>query len=1832
MFKSRIQFFIFILFISISFQNLNAQLSKKHYLPPITSDDNIENQYIYISTPKNQNIGFKIIPIGRPETAIINGTVSNTLPYNTSSTDIGDQLFQNPNSTSVVTNNKGYIIEADDVIYVSIRMRSQNGFQAGAIVSKGVSALGTNFRMGGFSNSSPANGYLNFVSVMATEDNTNITFDDISPGITINNYTQTGTTPINTILNEGETYIVSVSVSSGGDPNDLIGTLVSSDKPIVVNSGSATGSFHIGNGRDYGVDQIVDASKIGTEYIFVRGDGEDDWENILIVAHENNTEIKVGGNTVQTINKGQHHVIEGGFYNANGNMYVETSKPAFAYQGIGGLNNGSPSLANQGMFFVPPLSCENRGDVNNIANIDKVGSDTFQGGITIVTNKGAEVTINGFPIADFTTAGPFDVDGNSDYETYRVSGLNSNVTVKSTEELYCAYFNYDGFATSGGFYSGFPSAPEINFSADIASLGNCVPNLTLDAANTDLFDSFEWLFDDETGSGYTSTGITTPNFNPTEPGKYKLVGLINCSGLTFESAEVPVSLCPDDFDGDSVIDNIDIDIDNDGILNIDESLGNADIDISDLNNPQVFINSQVINNLIKSSSYSEEEASNSLTGDIRGNFESIINPATNSKLKYEINFNQNINFKFTQNPTIDHIVTNEEYFIIKIGPNNKNITLLDPDDQLLVDTNFDGVFETGVTNISASVIHFKYKNNTTGTESSFEFLANRVNQIDFKHQSNGITTTSTFNGNFTITAFTKDSDGDGIEDMLDIDSDNDGIPDIIETTNLNTALTGIDTDFNGLDDIFESTAVNQDSDNDGILNALDLDSDNDGIFDVIEAGHVALDSDLDGRIDDANTVNVGENGLLDSLETMADNETLSYTIADTDTDTNFNFLELDSDDDNCNDVTEAGFTDQNGNGLLGADPIQVNANGKVINTTDGYTAPNANYTTIAPITIDTPFIDVTFCESATEDIFIDTSADGFQWQTSTNNGSTWTDITNNTIYSGATSNTLKITQIPLNYNNHQFKVLLNRTGNSCQEESNSITLTVNPLPIIKTNPVILKQCDENADLTTTFNLTEAQISLSDNHVNETFQYFATEADAIAGTPLVADELRYPVTANGEAWARIISQFGCYEVSKIELIVSFAGNVAYNREFEECDDFLDINGNNTAANSDTDGISFFDFSEARQEVLDLFPALIQPNLEVNFYESIADRTALINEIPDISNHRNNSDSSFANNQTIYIRIKNTVNNDCTGIGELFLKVDSVPTENPVQDLEDCDNIDDGDSLNGIIQTFDLDSQTATILGSQNPANFTVTYHDSASNANTGNSPLTSPYTNTTRDLQTIYVRVTNNTTRCYTNHSTFNLIVSPVPVSNFVNDLEVCDDNTDGSARNGFSQTIDLESQTAVILGTQDSNRFEVTYHRTFNDAQSGNTPLVSPYTNSIPNRETIYIRVYDTNTMCQNGISNFDVIVNAEPTFENVSNLSYCDDDLDGDDTNGIKQTIDLDAQIPLLLGNLQDPDDFNVSFHSTQINATSGLDPLTSPYTNTNSTETIFVRIQNKATSCVNDDATFEVIINPLPDFNVTTPQILCLNDLPLNIYAENPNDIYSYEWRNLNGDLLGTKQDLDITSAGTYIVTATTTNGTNCPRTREIVINESNIATLENSFITIIDESNNIGNENNLSISINTTDNDLGPGDYQFAVLNNDNQDRFPSIGFQDEPLFENLEGGIYTIIVNDKNGCSPDTELLVSVIQFPKFFTPNGDSENDTWVIKGANQTFYPNSSINIFNRYGKLVAQVAINNQGWDGTYNGKVLSSDDYWFNITLIPADNTKPSINKKGHFSLLRK
>ena len=142
-----------------------------------------------------------------------------------------------------------------------------------------------------------------------------------------------------------------------------------------------------------------------------------------------------------------------------------------------------------------------------------------------------------------------------------------------------------------------------------------------------------------------------------------------------------------------------------------------------------------------------------------------------------------------------------------------------------------------------------------------------------------------------------DPDGDGLLNAQDLDDDNDGIPDTLEGDG----------------------AV--DSDNDGVADSLDLDSDNDGLFDLAESGADAasLDGNGDGMIDATHPV--GSNGLADAVETAADSGVIAYNggvLRDTDADTVEDFRDLDSDNDGLTDVSEAGGSDPDHDGQVGA--------------------------------------------------------------------------------------------------------------------------------------------------------------------------------------------------------------------------------------------------------------------------------------------------------------------------------------------------------------------------------------------------------------------------------------------------------------------------------------------------------------------------------------------------------------------------------------------------------------------------------------------------------------------------------------------------------------------------------------------------------------------------------------------------------------------------------------------------------------------------------------------------------------------------------------------------
>jgi len=116
----------------------------------------------------------------------------------------------------------------------------------------------------------------------------------------------------------------------------------------------------------------------------------------------------------------------------------------------------------------------------------------------------------------------------------------------------------------------------------------------------------------------------------------------------------------------------------------------------------------------------------------------------------------------------------------------------------------------------------------------------------------------------------------------------------------------------------------------------------------------------------------------------------------------------------------------------------------------------------------------------------------------------------------------------------------------------------------------------------------------------------------------------------------------------------------------------------------------------------------------------------------------------------------------------------------------------------------------------------------------------------------------------------------------------------------------------------------------------------------------------------------------------------------------------------------------------------------------------------------------------------------------------------------------------------------------------------------------------------------------------------------------------LFENVPPGLVTIYVNDKNGCGI-TDDLISVVGYPKFFTPNSDGFNDTWQLIGVDSQFQTSSSIAIFDRFGKQVATIDSNSTGWDGTYNRQILPASDYWFKAIL------EDGREFKGHFALKR-
>lgn len=1243
---------LLLVFIFLSI-NCFAQFSKTHYIPPLISATGlVEDQYLYISTPSLIDVNFKIIANGGN---VIQGIVSSSNPYRYSiGTGDNTQLFTPLGMTGIVPN-KGYIIEAEDLIYASVRVNAgannTGGYNhAGGLVSKGNSALGTTFRLGAMLNPLLDQTLLNFASILATENGTKVTISNLKNGTKLLNGTLVSG-PITFTLNKNESYVLALQNYNDGNSTSnsskIIGALVSSDKPVVVNSGSFGGSnstiISTQNGvtgpagRDLGFDQIVSLEKTGKEYIFVKGVGTNEIERVLLVAHYDQTQIFLNGSgtSFKTLNAGEYITLDGSKF-INGNMYITATKDLFAYQSMGGLAptfqengtlNNNPS-ANQNLFFVPPINCSTPNTVDNIPQIQSIGYTTLTGVLNIVTESGATVSLNDSPIV----SSPVKITGNLNFVRYTVTDLVGNITVKSSKQVYVSYYGTNGAATYGGYYSGFDLKPEIVSGKISLDNSSCIPNVSLKINTLSSYDAFQWYKNDAIISGAESN-----NYTPDQPGFYQVKGSITGCVSDVFSDKIPVSECPINNDNDLANDNIDVDYDNDGILNCTESYGSKSIDIS---NPNlgVVATGTYTNSFSGQITNTSPAATVPFKGNTDGSFVTEVMAGKGFYVSYNLNFTKPINLSLeyvsTAN-TADLLNTDSEYIIN--SDINKTVTVLNPTNQLLIDTNYDGIYESGVTQFSSFEIHFRLNGKIplaagTGT---FSFQSYQTKSFKITHKNLLDTAGNKATFKLTATCIPIDNDGDGIPDQLDFDSDNDGIPDSIENQIIPKALSKTDANLDGLDDIFKPAMV-IDTDNDGVANYLDLDSDNDGIYDLTESGSNALDNNKNGILD---TAVFGANGLANSLETNPEDGVLNYTVSDSDGDGITNPTEIDSDNDLCNDVIEAGFSDPNFDGLLGNIPVTVNNNGIVTSKTDGYTLPNGNYIIAVPILVTKQPENQSICELQNATFTIESNADDFKWQLSTDGGNNWVSLANNTIYSGTNTKTLVITKISSVMNGYQYRVLLNKNNNVCGLTSEVAILTVLSLPIL-TSPITIIQCDDDTDGISNFNITEKNSFISANYTNETFTYYTTETGANTKdtAALISNPFAF-TSANNTIWTRAENSNGCFSVAQLELLVSTTQiSSSFKKTLEICDDFID------PTNDDKDGIAAFDLNVVTADIQSLLPSS-SSNYEIKFYSNEADALAETNVIQNHSSYRNTT----PNHQDIWVRVESNLDNSCFGLG-------------------------------------------------------------------------------------------------------------------------------------------------------------------------------------------------------------------------------------------------------------------------------------------------------------------------------------------------------------------------------------------------------------------------------------------------------------------------------------------------------------------------------------------------------------------------------------------------------
>lgn len=286
----------------------------------------------------------------------------------------------------------------------------------------------------------------------------------------------------------------------------------------------------------------------------------------------------------------------------------------------------------------------------------------------------------------------------------------------------------------------------------------------------------------------------------------------------------------------------------------------------------------------------------------------------------------------------------------------------------------------------------------------------------------------------------------------------------------------------------------------------------------------------------------------------------------------------------------------------------------------------------------------------------------------------------------------------------------------------------------------------------------------------------------------------------------------------------------------------------------------------------------------------------------------------------------------------------------------------------------------------------------------------------------------------------------------------------------------------------------------------------------------------------------------------------------------------------------------YTISYHLSQEDADNNANPLPEYYNNVTNGQVIYVRLVHNEIALCHGTTSFKLFTGEKPVPTITTSGTIC-NEGRITLTAQS--GFKSYVWS--NGQ---TGRTISVTEPGIYTVTVEKAYGDErvCEGANNVEIKESVTPTIRK-----IDTSDWTRDNNTITVHAE------GSGNYEYSL---------DGSNYQEENTFAGLEPGVYQVYVRDGYGCGEDVEEIV-LLNYPNFFTPNGDGHNDRWRIEYSVKE--PHLKVDIFDRYGKQLATFGPTSAGWDGKLNGVDLPSTDYWFVVT------REDGRQLRGHFAMLR-